>query len=205
MTDCPHSFYGHPVPPRKLPPPGGRWHLTACSFRELLLRVQCRHLVASTCLHQGQVAKELLSPWAQRPRTGQPSPQTPSSEWITGPCPTALRRCFLRKALSVRSVLSRKKSCERAGGSWAVLSRTPCSRPRFTLPSRTKQTQPQPCSGAWPRLALCSQFHLLAEARPALFLCRSGRQGSRPVPSPAETRCDRIAAHPPRPGMGSNG
>ena len=55
---------------------------------------------------------------------------------------TALRRCFLGKA----SVASGKKSCGRAGASWALLYRAPCSRPRFTLPGRTKQTQPQPCS-----------------------------------------------------------
>ena len=56
---------------------------------------------------------------------------------------TALRCCFL---LSKASVASRKKSCGRAGASWALLSRAPCSRPGFTLPGRTKQTQPQPCS-----------------------------------------------------------
>ena len=53
-----------PVPPRTFPHPRGRGHLTARSFRELILRVQGRRLVGSTCLHQGQVAKELLSPWA---------------------------------------------------------------------------------------------------------------------------------------------
>ena len=53
---------------------------------------------------------------------------------------TALRRCFLSKA----SVALGKKSCRRAGASWALLSRVPCLRPGFTLPGRTKQTQPQP-------------------------------------------------------------
>ena len=75
----------NPVPPRTLPHPGGRRHLTARSFRELFLRVQGRRLVANPCLHLGQ-AKELLSPWAQRLRTCLLSAQTPFSEWSTRPC-----------------------------------------------------------------------------------------------------------------------
>ena len=61
----------------KLPHPGRRRHLTPHYFRELFLRVQQRRLVASARLPQGQVAKELLSPWAQRFRTGMLSAQTP--------------------------------------------------------------------------------------------------------------------------------
>ena len=52
--------------------------MTPRYFRELFLRVQHRRLVASACLLQGQVAKELLCPWAQRLRTGMLSAQTPS-------------------------------------------------------------------------------------------------------------------------------
>ena len=77
-----------PVPPRTLPHPGGRGHLTARSFRELILRVQGRRLLGSTSLHQGQVAKELLCPWAQGPKTGLPSAQTPCSKWSTRACPS---------------------------------------------------------------------------------------------------------------------
>ena len=83
----PHSFPGHPVHPRTLPHPGGRRPLTARSFRELLLRIQGGRLVASTCRHLEQEAKELLSPWAQGHRTDMPSAQTPSSEWSKRPCP----------------------------------------------------------------------------------------------------------------------
>ena len=81
-----HSFAGHPVPPQTLSHLGGRQYPTARSFRKLLLRVQGRRLLASSCLHLGQVAKELLSPWAQGPRTGMPSAQTPYSEWSKRPC-----------------------------------------------------------------------------------------------------------------------
>ena len=38
--DCCHSFPAHPLPPRTLSHPGGRWHLTARFSRELFLRVQ---------------------------------------------------------------------------------------------------------------------------------------------------------------------
>ena len=51
------------------------------------------------------------------------------------------RRCFLIKA----SVVSGKKSCGRAGASWALLSRAPWSHPGFTPPSQNEQTQPRPC------------------------------------------------------------
>ena len=88
----------------------------------------------------------LLPPraWAQ---AGSSSPQNTSQRMLCfhrgfGLERTALRRCFLSKA----SVASGKKSCGRAGSSWALLSRAPCSRPGFTLPGRTKQTQPQPCN-----------------------------------------------------------
>ena len=53
---------------------------------------------------------------------------------------TALRCCFLSKA----SVASGKKNFGRAGASWALLSLAHCSRPGFTLPGGSKQTQPQP-------------------------------------------------------------
>ena len=55
---------------------------------------------------------------------------------------TALRCCFLSKA----SVASGKKSFGKAVASWAMLSLAHCSRPGFTLPGGTKQTQPEPYS-----------------------------------------------------------
>ena len=55
---------------------------------------------------------------------------------------TALRPCFLSKAWFA----SGKKSCGRARASWALFSLAPCSRPGFTLPGRTTQTQPERCS-----------------------------------------------------------
>lgn len=58
---------------------------------------------------------------------------------------TALRCCFLRKALGVHSVAAGKKSRGRAGVSWDLLSRAPSSRPGFTVQCRTQLTQSQPC------------------------------------------------------------
>ena len=58
---------------------------------------------------------------------------------------TALRCCFLSKALFVRAVSAGKRRRGRAGASWALLSQAPSSRPGFTLLCRTKQTQSQPC------------------------------------------------------------
>lgn len=69
---CLHSF-GHPVPPRMLPHPGGGRHLTASSSWSCFCEFRAGHLVASPCLPSGQVAHELLSPWPQRHRTGLPS------------------------------------------------------------------------------------------------------------------------------------
>ena len=56
-------------------------------FLGVVSQVQGRRLVASPWLHHGEVAKELLSTWAQRLRTGMFSAQTPSSEWSPFPCP----------------------------------------------------------------------------------------------------------------------
>ena len=74
---------GNPLPPPTLQHPGGRRHLTARCSRSCFFEFRAGRLVASTCLHHGQVAKELLYPWAQRHRTGLPSAQTPSSEGST--------------------------------------------------------------------------------------------------------------------------
>ena len=52
-----------------------------CEFRAC-------HLVPSPSLPFGHVAKEKLSPWHQRQRTGLPSAQSPSSDWSTRPCPS---------------------------------------------------------------------------------------------------------------------
>ena len=81
------------------------------------------------------------------PQASRSSPQNISQQMLCfrrgfGLERTALRCCFLIRD----SVVSGKKSCGRAGASWALLSRAPCSRPGFTLPGRTKHTQPQPCS-----------------------------------------------------------
>ena len=83
---------------------------------------------------------------------------------------TALRSCCLSKALSVRSVTSGKKCCRRAGASWALLSRAPCSHPEFTLPGRNKQTQPQPCSSVR-GLGLYSMHTTISRCRQRLAFC----------------------------------
>ena len=76
---------------------------------------------------------------------------------------TALRCCFLSKALVVRSVSSGKKSRGRAGASWALFSQAPSTRPGFTLLCRTKQTQSQPCRRlrglAWHSMPITISWH----------------------------------------------
>ena len=106
----------------------------------------------------------------------------------------ALRRVFLSKA----SVESGKKSCGRAGASWALLSRAPCSRPGFTLPGRTKQTQPQPCSSVR-SLGWHSMHTTISRCRLRLAFYSGAQADSRtrPVLSPQESRGDRIPAHRP--------
>ena len=119
---------------------------------------------------------------------------------------TALRCCFLSKALVVRSVAAGKKSRGRAGASWALLCRAPSSRPGFTLLSRTEQTHSQPCSSvrglAWHSMPITISWR-----REGFAFC-SGAQAdsvSRPVPSPQERRGDRIPAQCPSTGMGNGG
>ena len=70
VGDCPHSFPGHRVHPRMLPHPGAGRHLTARSSWSCFCEFRAGLLVASPRLPYGQVAKELLSPLAQRHRTG---------------------------------------------------------------------------------------------------------------------------------------
>ena len=107
---------------------------------------------------------------------------------------TALRHCFLSKA----SVASGKKSCGGAGASWALLSLAPCSRPGFTLPGRTKQTQSQPCSSAL-SLGWHSMHTTISRCRHRLAFYSGAQADSRtrPVLSPQERRGDRIPAHRP--------
>lgn len=80
------------------------------------------------------------------------------------------------------------------------------SRPGFTLPGQTEQTQPQPCSN------VCGLgWHSMPTTFPWRkqgFAFGSGVQvdpGTRPVPSPQERRGDRICALCPCPGIGSCG
>lgn len=115
---------------------------------------------------------------------------------------TALHRCFLSKA----SFASGKKSCGRAGASWDLISWAPCTRPGFTLPGRTKQTQRQHCSSERGLGRHCMHT-TISRCRQHLAFC-SGPQadsGTRRVPSPQERRGDRNPAHRPRTGMGSCG
>ena len=120
--------------------------------------------------------------------------------------PTALRRCFLSKALGVRSVASEKKSCGRAGFSWALLSRAPCSRPGFKLPRRNKQTQP-PHYSTLRGLGCHSMPTTILWCRRGLAFSSGAKvdSGTRTVPFPQKTRGDRIPAHRTFTGMGSCG
>lgn len=120
--------------------------------------------------------------------------------------PTALRRCFLSKALGDRSVASEKKICGRAGFSLALLSRAPCSRPGFKQPRRNKQTQPPQCSVVL-GLGCLSMPITISWCRRGLAFCSGAKadSGTRPKPFPQERRGDRIPAHRPCTGMGSCG
>ena len=140
-----------PLKPRassKLPHPGGRRRLTPRYFRELFLRVQRRRVVASACLPQGQVAKELLSLWAQRLRTGMLSAQTPSEEWSMRPAlllPSSLRSSQASVSLHrerVTLVLPPAAVPARAG--------SPASQP---FPDQKANGS---CSSPW---AACCTFH----------------------------------------------
>ena len=134
--------------------------------------------------------------WAQASRS---SPQNISQPMMCfrrgfGLERTALRFCFLIKA----SVASGKKSCGRAGASWALLSRVPCSCPGFTLPGRTKQIQPQPCSSLH-SLGWHSLQTTISQCRHRLAFYSGAQSDSRTrlVLSPQEWRGDRIHAHRP--------
>ena len=108
------------------------------------------------CFPRGDARKKRLSLYAGfshretglRPAAAEPAEPILISQRMLcfcrgfGLARTALGRCFLSKAL----VASGKKSCGRAGASWALLSRAPSSHPGFILPSRNKQTQPRPYS-----------------------------------------------------------
>ena len=103
-------------------------------------------------------------------------------------------RCFLSKA----SVASGKKSSGRAGASWALHSRAPCSRPGFTLPGLTKEAQPKPCSSMH-SLGWHSMHTTISRCRHRLAFYSGAQTESRtrPVLSPQERRGDRIPAHRP--------
>ena len=106
----------------------------------------------------------------------------------------------------MRSVALGRKSYGRTGASWAFFSRAPCSRPGFTLPGLTKQTEPQSCSSVR-GLGLLSMHTTISRFRPCLAFF-SGTQAdsrSRPVFSPQERRGNRIPAHHPCTEMGCCG
>ena len=85
--------------------------------------------------------------------------------------------------------------------SWCLLglfSRAPCSRPWFTLPGRTKQTQPQPWSSV--RSLGWHPIHTtISRCRHRLVFFSGAQADSRTSPglSPQERRGDRIPAHHP--------
>ena len=92
----------------------------------------------------------------------------------------------------------RKEELRESWCHWALLSGTPCSRPGFTLPSLTKQTQPQPCSSMH-NLGWHSMHTTISRCRHrlAFYSCAQMDSRTRPVLSPQERRGDRIPAHRP--------
>ena len=140
-----------------------------------------------------------VSPTARLGSTSSSSPQNISQRMMCfrrgfGLERTALRCCFLIKA----SVASGKKSYGRAGASWALPSRAPCSCPGFTLPGRTKQIQPQHCSSLH-SLGWHSMHTTISQCRHrvAFYSGNESDSRTRPVLSPQERRGDRIHAHCP--------
>ena len=98
---------------------------------------------------------------------------------------TTLNYSFLSKA----SFASGKKSCGRAGASWALLSRAPSSRPGFTLLSRTEQTQSQPCSSLRFSMGLFLRVSFIAPGgKPKSALGTGGQGDAVPLGPEAQDR-----------------